>query len=219
MIPFHRIRHYLFTGIAVLLPIALTLMVFNYIWRFVDHTLVGPIYEVLPLQINRGVAILLIKSLIFVLLIIAICLVGFATRIIFVREFITLGDAILARIPMVNQVYSTLKEISTVIFDTKRQKEMFRSTVLVEYPVKNSYAIAFVTNTNPKAISTLCNQEMISVFMPTTPNPTTGFLLYLPKSAVIELPMSVEEAIKLVISAGTIVGFQKAQSLKDGHAS
>ena len=190
-----HLRTYFLTGIAVLLPAVLTILVLQYIWNVADHVIVDPLYKALPFELDPGQALFLIKSLILLVVVITICLVGFATNILVVKEAFRIGEWFLERVPMVNRIYSVLKDISSTIFVQGKQRELFRSAVLIEYPRKNLYSIAFITRSGHPALSEVSGKELTSVFLPTTPNPTSGILLFLPKEEVTELPISIEEAI------------------------
>ena len=199
-------RNYFLTGIAVVLPLVLTVLVFHYMWNLADYAIVDPLYRIFPFDVDRRLAVLVIKTLILLLVLVVICLVGFATNLIIIKQAFKLGEGILARVPMVNRVYSVIKDISSTVFAQGKQRELFRSAILIEYPRKGLYSIAFITKASHPVLSEISGKDLVSVFLPTTPNPTSGVLLFLPREELVELPLSIEEAIKLVISAGTLSG-------------
>jgi len=204
-------RKYFLTGIAVILPVMLTVLVFQYLWNLADLIFVNPLYQALPFDIDKRLAVVLIKTLIVFVVIAIVFLVGFATNILVVKQFFKIGEGILERVPMVNRVYGVLKDISSTIFVQGKQRELFRSAILIEYPRKGLYSIAFITKASHPVLSKMSGKDLVSVFLPTTPNPTSGVLLFLPREELLELPLTIEEAIKLVISAGTLTGKEKQQ--------
>ena len=118
-------------------------------------------------------------------------------------KLILLGEGILTSLPLVNKVYEAFKQISGVFIAEKR--EVFTKAVLIEYPRKGLYSIVFMTREAGGEIKEKLNNEMVSVFLPSTPNPTTGYLLFVPKNEIIELEMTIEESMKLIISGGAII--------------
>jgi len=199
-------RKNFFTGIAVLLPAALTVLLFQNLWNVMDSLIVNPLYRALPVEFDKRLFVFLVKSAILVCLFALVCLAGWATNLLIVRQVIKLGEGILARVPIIYRVYSTLKDISTTVLGKDDKSDMFRSAVLIEYPRKGVYSIAFVTKADHPVLSQASGKSLMSVFLPTTPNPTSGVLLFLPREEVHEINFSVEEAVKLVISAGTLTG-------------
>jgi uncharacterized membrane protein len=208
------IRKQFLTGLAVLLPAALTYWIFRYLWQVADSVIVIPLYSILPFEIDHRIAVLLIKTLILTVVFIFLCLLGYATNLLIIRRLIRFAERILFKVPFVNKVYSVIKEILTTFFSKESQKDLFRSAVLIEYPRKGLHAIAFVTKANHTALEQVTGKEMVSLFVPTTPNPTSGVLIFVQKKEIQEIPFSVEEAVKLVISAGTLTGKAAAQGLK-----
>ncbi len=117
------------------------------------------------------------------------------------------GESILSRIPLVRSIYKMVKQVINAVFSTN--SEAFRKVVLIEYPRQGSWSLAFLTGTNTE-INNKTKNKMVSVFVPTTPNPTSGFLLMLSKEEVIELDMSIDEALKFIISLGVMPPTQGA---------
>ena len=207
MIPF---RKHFITGLAVVLPLVLTLVIIQYLFKAADSWIAGPIYSVLPFRVDKNIAVFSIKVLILIALLLAIYLVGWATQILIVKQILKFGEDLLDRVPMVNRVYSTMKEMATAFMGDR--KDLFRTAVLIEYPRKGIYSIAFVTGTSHRRISEKMAKDFVSVFVPTTPNPTSGMLLFVPREEIVELAMTVEEAIKLVISGGTVASITHVQA-------
>jgi uncharacterized membrane protein len=112
------------------------------------------------------------------------------------------GESILSKIPLVRSIYKTVKQVINAVLSTN--SEAFRKVVLIEYPRKGLWSIAFQTGAANAVINAKIKDEMISIFIPTTPNPTSGFLMMIPKQEVIELDMSIDEALKFIISLGVM---------------
>jgi uncharacterized membrane protein len=144
-----------------------------------------------------------IPGLGFVAVVIMIFIAGVIARNIIGRKIITSTERVMGRIPLANKIYGAISQIAKAILSDKR--EVFQKPVLVEYPRKNMYSIGFFTQDTQGPVQESLPEDVISIFLPTTPNPTSGFLLFVPKSDVIGLDLSVEEALKLVISGGAIV--------------
>jgi uncharacterized membrane protein len=197
-----RLRGYFLTGLLVLTPLGLTIYV---VWnlfiaidgilnKYVTKAIINIFGLQIKLQVFPGLGI-------FTLLLIII-FVGFITNYYFGRRLLKMSDNFLRRIPFINLIYTTIQQISEAVF--KDQNSIFKKAVLVEFPQKGAYAIGFVTQDTQGIIQNTIASESYGVFVPTTPNPTTGFLLFIPKKDVLILDMSIEYALKLVISGGTI---------------
>lgn len=196
-----RLRNYFLTGIVVAAPISITIYL---TWTFVNWVdgwakpLIPPAYNpdtYLPISVP-GVGL--------VFAIILITLLGFLTANLVGRTIVTYGEAMLDRMPLVRNLYRGLKQIfHTALSESTRS---FQKVGLIEYPRKGLWAIVFIsTDAKGEVADRLAdNGKMVSVFLPTTPNPTSGYLLYVPSADVIMLDMTVEEAAKQVISAGLV---------------
>ena len=195
-----RIRSWFFTGILVMTPLILTIYVVWAFITFVDNLVVPmvPYYyrpsTYLPFPIpGLGLIIVFIFT----------TFVGILATGLFGRTLIRLWENILSRMPVVRSVYSAIKQILETVMAT--QSDAFRQAVLVEYPRKDIWAIGFVTGSTKGEVGENINKKMVNVFMPTTPNPTSGFLLFFPEKDLIFLKMSVEDALKLVVSGGMVI--------------
>ena len=195
-----RIRSWFFTGILVMTPLILTIYVVWTFITFVDN-LVVPLVPIdyrpsnyLPFSIP-GLGLIIVFLFTTFVGVLATGLLG--------RTLIRLWENILNRMPVVRSVYSAIKQILETVMAT--QSDAFRQAVLVEYPRKDIWAIGFVTGSTKGEVSENVDKKMVNVFMPTTPNPTSGFLLFFPESDLIFLEMSVEDALKLVVSGGMVV--------------
>ena len=190
-----KLRNYFFTGVIVLIPIGFTLylskFLINFSTRLVPSGLNPNTY--LPYSIP-GIEIIL--TLIF------ITIVGGLSLSFLGKKFLQLIDDLFKRIPILRTIYSA---IGQMMDSFRNQEGSKKSVVLVEYPRKGSWAVGFATKENTGEIKTKTNINLVNVFVPTTPNPTSGFLLMIPKEDLIYLDMSFEEASKFIVSAGTSI--------------
>ena len=136
------------------------------------------------------------------ILFIVLTLIGALTAGLIGRWVVRTGERILNRMPVVRSVYSAIKQIFETIL--AQQSNAFREAVLIEYPRRGIWAIGFITGTTKGEVQNLTLEETVNIFLPTTPNPTSGFLLFVPREEVVPLDMSVEEAVKMVISGGIV---------------
>jgi uncharacterized membrane protein len=193
-----RFRNYFGTGLLVLVPISLTVFIILQLFQWIDGILRGAVFH---LGINIGDKP--IPGVGFVALIILITFVGVIARNYIGRQIIALGDKIVTRIPIINRVYITIQQISQAFLGEHR--EVFKKAVLFQYPRPGIYSIGFFTQDTKGIVQDNLEEDVVSVIVLTVPNPTSGFLVFVPKDQIIELDMPVEEALKLVISGGSIV--------------
>ena len=197
-----RLRNYFFTGLVICAPVAITAYLTWTLVQWVD----GWVKPYLPRVWNPDEYLSFsVPGFGLVVALIVITMVGFLTANLIGRSIVGYGESLLARMPVVRNIYSALKQIFETVF--REDSDSFDSVVLVEYPRKGLWALAFVaTDTLGEVQARLDDPagKTVSVFLPTTPNPTSGFLLFVPEVDVIRLDMSVEEAAKLVISAGLV---------------
>lgn len=198
-----RFRAYFGTGLLVLVPITLTIYIIYQLFLSIDGILRGVIFRFLRTQIGIPMGDHPIPGIGFIALIFLIAGVGLLARTFLVKKLIELGDSIVTRIPIINRIYTTIQQISQAFLSEKR--EVFKKAVLFEYPRQGIYSIGFFTQDTKGLIQDSLDEDVVSVFVPTTPNPTSGYLLFVPKTQIIELDMPVEEALKLVISGGAII--------------
>ncbi len=193
------------TGIIVILPISLTIWLLWTVTGFVDRVvlpLVPPRFQPENYGVNlRGVGV--VFFLLFTML------VGWVAKGLIGRSLINWAEGLVDRMPVVRSVYSGAKQIAETVF--AQTETSFDRACLIEYPRRGIWAIGFISTTAKGEIARRGpdGEELYSVFVPTTPNPTSGFLLYFPKSDVIPLDMGVEDAAKLVISAGLVYPTEK----------
>lgn len=194
-----RLRGYFFAGILVTAPVGITGYLAYIFVSFIDHA----VTPLIPAKYNPESYLHVgLPGLGLVVLVIVLTMIGALTAGLLGRWMVRTGERILNRMPVVRSVYAALKQIFETILS--RQSQAFRKAVLVEYPRRGIWAIGFITGTTEGEVQNLTEEETVNIFLPTTPNPTSGFLLFLPRSEVIELDMSVEEAIKMVISGGIV---------------
>jgi len=197
-----RLRSYFLTGLLVLVPLVLTTYIIWNLFLAIDGILRGVINSLIlePFGFPAGRQIPGIGFIALVLIIIA---TGIIARNYFGRKIVLFGDQLVERIPLINRVYGAIKQISTAFLSSKR--EVFKKAVLFEYPRKGIYSIGFYTQDTRGPVQQSLDADVVSIFLPTTPNPTSGFLLFVPKNDIIELDLTIEEALKLVISGGAVV--------------
>jgi len=186
------LKRYFVTGLLVLIPLTLTIFIivetFNRIDKIIPYKMFG---------IPR------IPGLGFLTIIVIILLTGMIARNYIGRKFLNIGDKIVTRIPFISRIYEALKQISHAIFSEK--SELFKKVVLLEYQRKGIYSIGFFTQDTRGVVQDMLQEDVVSIFLPTTPNPTSGYLLFVPKREITELDMSIEDAMKLIISGGAIM--------------
>ncbi len=195
-----RIRTYFLTGIFVTAPVTITLYIAYVFFSAIDDR----VREILPQSYTD---LLVYKSFTFpgagvLIAVVSFVVIGWFASNIMGRFLIRVGEYILDRIPVIRNLYSTIKQIFETI--TATQSQAFREVVMLEYPRKGVWSIGFVTGTSRGEVQERVKDETVNVFLPTTPNPTSGFLLFVPRKELKPLDMSVEEGIKLVVSAGII---------------
>lgn len=193
----------LVTGALAVGPIAITLFLLWKGFQMMDGILATLmnflIRDILHIEVLGGKPI---PGLGFITLIIILLITGYSARHMFGNWMLVKIRGLISQIPLVNRIYKAIEQISQAIFSG--QREVFKRAVLIEYPRKGIYSIAIMTADTGGMIQDKLPEDSISVFLPTTPNPTSGFLLFVPKREVIELEISVEDALKLIISGGTV---------------
>jgi uncharacterized membrane protein len=197
---FARLRTYFLAGVIVIAPVSITVYL---TWQFIAYV-DSKVTPFIPAKYNPETYLPFgVPGLGLLLAIIGITLIGALAAGYLGRLFVGWGERLLARMPVVRSIYSALKQIFETVFAEKSRA--FRQVVLIEYPRKGSWAIGFATGTTRGEVQEAIEDEVVNVFLPTTPNPTSGYLLFLPRRDVTFLAMSVEEGIKMVISGGVVV--------------
>ena len=192
-------RRYLITGLLLWVPLGITLWVLSFLLGTLDQILL-----ILPTSYRPDVVLgFHIPGIGLVLAFLILLATGLISRNLFGQQIFQAWDSLLARIPVVKSIYSSVKQVSDTLLSESGQA--FRKALLVEYPREGAWTIAFQTGTPAASVAKYFSEEHVSVYVPTTPNPTSGFFLMLPKSKVIELEMTVDEALKYIISMGVVV--------------
>tara|TARA_B100000959_G_scaffold284984_1_gene358174 strand:+ start:1489 stop:2103 length:615 start_codon:yes stop_codon:yes gene_type:complete len=190
---FAKIRNYLIAGVVVLIPIGITI--------YFTIFLISISSKILPKEINPNNYLPYnIPGLEIIMSLIIITFIGWLSLSFLGKKLLNLFNRILKKIPILRTIYSAIVQMTETFTADDRSK---KNVVLVEYPRKGTWAVGFATKKNSGQISDKTKRELINVFIPTTPNPTSGFLLMFPKEDVIYLDLSFEEASKFIVSAGT----------------
>ena len=188
-----KLRNYFFTGVIVLVPIGFTLYLSKFLINFIT--------KLVPSGLNPNTYLpYSIPGIEIILTIFFITIVGGLSLSFLGKKFLQIIDDLFKRIPILRTIYSAIGQMTDSFRNQDGNK---KSVVLVEYPRKGSWAVGFATKENTGEIKNKTNQNLVNVFVPTTPNPTSGFLLMIPKDDLIYLNMTFEEASKFIVSAGT----------------
>ena len=189
-----KLRNYFITGVLVLIPIGVTVYLTLFFIKIFS--------KILPQEINPNHYLpYSIPGLEIIISIIVITVVGWLSLSFLGKKLVKLVNDIFKKIPFLRTVYSAIGQMTQSFAQSRKSKK--KSVVLVEYPRKGSWAVGFATQENTGEIASKTNKNLINVFVPTTPNPTSGFLLMFPKNEIIYLDMSFEDASKFIVSAGT----------------
>jgi uncharacterized membrane protein len=194
-----RLRRYLVAGLLVWLPLAVTFILLKFLIEQMDKTLKIVPAKFLP-EAWLGFPI---PGLGLVLTILVLILTGLLAANIVGRSAFNLWESMLIRIPIVRTIYSAVKKFSEVVFSDSGQS--FKKVLLIQYPRKGLYSFAFQTASMLEEVQARTAEDVVCVFLPTTPNPTSGFIIMVPRQDVIELDMEVDEALKMIISLGVVV--------------
>ena len=205
-------KHFI-TGLVFLLPLVVTIAVIIFLVNFLTQPFIGMVSPVLtkfhiinkgvlfltPEQVLRYTSQLIILTLLFLFTV----GLGIITRLFIIHYVFRFGDRILSRIPIVNTVYKTTQDIIKTLFVS--DKNTFKQVVMVPFPRPDIFVLGLIARESPETCSNAVKEELTSVLVPTTPNPTTGFLLMIKKKDLIYIDMKPEEAIKYIVSCGVIV--------------
>ena len=186
------------TGFVAMIPVGVTLYIIAFLIRTMDN-----LVKIIPHRFQPDELLgFHIPGLGIIITLILIFIIGLVTKSYLGRKAVTLGEWIVDKIPFVSGIYKGVKQLVDAIFSGKHKS--FRKAVLIEYPRKGLYSIAFVTGDSQGEVQEKTAEKHINLFIPTTPNPTSGFYIMIPENDVIPLDMSVEEAFSLIISGGII---------------
>ncbi|MEO0509390.1 MAG: DUF502 domain-containing protein [Verrucomicrobiota bacterium] len=201
---FRSIRNAFITGIIVILPLGVTIIVINFLLEKLGTPASNLFFWFLDRDFRDYPVIqfgLEVISIIFVFLIIT--LLGYGSRFVLGRILLSWLELLLDRVPFINTIYRTVKQIVDTFGQQK--KAVFQEVVLIEYPRPNCFALGFLTSKAKGEPQEVTGAQIVNIFIPTTPNPTSGFLLMLPEDSVTRLKMSIADGMKLIISGGAVV--------------
>ncbi len=191
-------RRYLVAGLLVWVPVGVTILIIKFLVDLMDQTLL-----LLPAGIQpQHLLGFRIPGLGIVLTVVVVLVTGMVVTNLFGRQLIRLGERLLARIPVVRSIYSSVKQLTESLFSSGGKS--FRKVVLVPYPHPGSWTMGFLTGVGAGEVRDRIGREVLNVFVPTTPNPTSGFFLIVPRQDVIELDMSVDDGLKMLLSVGVV---------------
>jgi uncharacterized membrane protein len=194
-----RLRNYLIAGVLVTAPIGLTVYL---AWTFI-HWMDEKVMVLIPTYYHPETYLpFSIPGLGLFIVVAGLILIGALTANLLGRTFIHMYERILHRMPVIRGIYTTLKQVFETVFNN--QSEAFREVVMIEYPRRGLWALGFLTGPTIGEVQHLTQEKVLNIFLPTTPNPTSGFLLFVPQEDVIVLKMTVEEGIKMVMSGGIV---------------
>jgi uncharacterized membrane protein len=197
-----RIRNWFLAGVVVAGPLAITVYI---VWWFID-TIDNAVRKLVPLNFWPDKFLpFRVPGLGVIFAFLALTLLGFLAANLAGRSLIALGEAILGRTPIIRSIYKSVKQVFETIFS--QTGSSFRKVGLIEFPVKGTWTLVFISVPPAKSVATQLPpiaEDYVSVFLPCTPNPTTGFYFFLPASAVKEVALSPDEAVKLIVSCGVI---------------
>lgn len=201
--PGYSMKKYFITGLLIWVPLAMTVWVLSLIVRTMDQSLL-----LLPNAIRPETLLgFYIPGIGAILTLLVVFLTGLITANIIGQRLVRFWESALARIPVVKSVYYSIKQVSDTLFSSSG--EAFRKALLVQYPRPGSWTIAFMTGQPGGDVLQHLKGDFVSVYVPTTPNPTSGFFLMMPREDVIELSMSVDDALKYIISMGVVAPPQR----------
>jgi len=191
-----KLRRYLATGLLVWIPLAVTLFVLRVLINLMDGLIPTPLRPENLFGFHiPGLGVILTFTLLLV--------TGFLAANILGKKLIAVWESFLARIPLVSWVYSGVKKVAETLLSPRSKS--FRKVLLVEYPRKGIWSLCFQTSSDLGEVQARTGQEVMCIFVPTTPNPTSGFIIMVPKEEVIELDMTVDDAFRMIISLGVVV--------------
>jgi uncharacterized membrane protein len=206
------LRRYLVAGLLVWVPVGVTILIIKFLVDLMDQTLL-----LLPAGIQpQHLLGFRIPGLGIVLTVVVVLVTGMVVTNLFGRQLIRLGERLLARIPVVRSIYSSVKQLTESLFSSGGKS--FRKVVLVPYPHPGSWTMGFLTGIGTGEVRDRIGREVLNVFVPTTPNPTSGFFLIVPRQDVIELDMSVDDGLKMLLSVGVVQPQGKQQASAAGSA-
>lgn len=194
-----HLRRYLVAGLLVWIPLGVTILILKVLISLMDRSLL-----LIPQQYRPEEWLgFSVPGLGLILTLLVLLVTGLLAANIVGRSMVSLWESLLDRIPVVRSVYSAAKNFTEIVFSDSGQS--FKKVLLIEYPRKGIYSLAFQTATNLGEVQGRMGEQMVCTFVPTTPNPTSGYIIIVPKKDIIELDMEIDEALKMIISLGVII--------------
>ncbi len=197
-----KLRNHFAAGLLVLAPLFLTSLFINYLLHLADSLVVNPVFRALPFRIDVSFKVFLTKIAIALVVLVFVTLIGWAAERFIFKKVFESGESFIESIPVINKIYSSIKDITRALFGEKKGE--FARVVFIVYPMPGTYSLGFVTNSKRWEIDEKTGKEMITVFVPSPPNPATGYLVFVEKERVIESSMTIEDGIRMVVSAGSV---------------
>lgn len=205
------------TGLVILLPVVLTIAILGFLINFLTEPFMGFVAKILShfsfghekiLFFTKEEFITYLSKFLIIIALVAITFsLGLLTRLFFTNSLLSIGDAILHKIPVVKTVYKTTQDIIKTLFVSN--KDSFKQVVMVPFPKDGMYMLGLIVRESPKMCSKAVDEELISVLIPTTPNPTTGFLIMAKRKDLTPIDIKPEDAIKYIVSCGVIIPCEK----------
>ncbi len=207
-----RLKAYFFAGVLVTAPLGITFYVSWIFIKWVD----SKVTSLLPTVYNPETYLpVYIPGIGLIIVCIALTIIGALTAGIIGRFWFRTSEKILSRMPVIRSIHSAIKQIFETVLSN--QSNAFREVVLFEYPRRGSWAMGFITGQTQGEVQDITKDEVVNVFLPTTPNPTSGYLLFIPRRELVTLSMSVEEGIKMVVSGGIVTPPDKRSPSEKGE--
>ncbi len=196
----NKVLVYFFNGIVLLLPVAVTVAFIRFLFVSLNDLVLEPLLRFFE-PIEGVLRVYAAKSIVFLAVVMAVASVGWGARIIFINRIFSVGEALLLKVPVLGRIYNAAKQIFSALFG--QGKTVFKQVVLVEYPRKGLFSLGFTTGVSKGEIRNII-EGGINVFVPTTPNPTSGVFIVVPREDVRFLKMSIEDGMKMIISGGSV---------------
>lgn len=197
------LRNAFISGCILVAPLWVTVWAFSKVVDLVGGTFKPVFFFYLPETLREGPGLQVVWDVLATLLVaVLLTALGYVSRLVFGKYFLGVGERFIQNIPGVAPVYNSVKQIVSTF---SQQSKMFSKVLLVEFPRKGSWAVGFLTNTEKGEAQSKTNEDVWTVFIPTSPNPTSGFLLLVPREDIVELDMSVGDGMKMIISGGAVL--------------
>ena len=188
------------TGLLIVAPAFFTITILRAIFGWIYQLVIDPVAQVVAFGMSRDEASVMVHIVIAAGFVIGIAFIGLAARVLLIRKLLTSAESGVRKMPMVEKVYGTIREIADTFAGQRRS--LFNRVVLLEWPRPGMYSIGFVTSEGQGEVQEKTPEHVVHVFIPTTPNPTSGYLVLAPRESLISLDMSVADGMRLVISGG-----------------